>query len=598
MDPSSLIAFGSAVKFLDEAKTRIGGHLVRFTGPKDPDLFGDFFTSDTDYGHDEIDGLRLRLYYEHGFDGHFKSTPIGAGRVKSDDVGLWFEAQLDIADEYAEYVRNLIDEGKLGYSSGAVGHLVERQDMGKAAWLKRWPLGEASLTPRPAEPRNIVSLKSLMDIQAKLDGEAKASPEDESETPPVKGVDLSAADAEPADTLHPTTADPKPTVENEPKSAPEPQAPPAASAEDVKALADQIKAMQTSFEESKSSTVTKNTVVEVPALRPNGITKDNEITAFGRWVRTGDIGGVKHMIVGGGADGPLVEIKASNAVHMQYGTAAEGGNIVTDDMYGGIIARRDEAMLANKLGVRRFVGTGTTIDVPVDDEADGEFITKGEETAFDVDSPALGQTVLTLVKYTKSLKITYELLQDQSANIEEFLQEWVGRGLAKTHNNLLITESVANGSELGTTASTTVAVLGEFEAAMYNNDLADYLDDAGSVAWVMKPATYGKIISIGGTSNRYYAEPTGQGDVSRRELLNAPVYFSQKVDAYGTANNRFAHFGNWFSYMGLYESPTLQFLRDPYSNSNSGQIGLNWYFRCDYGVLQSEAGGFIRHITT
>ena len=137
-DSDSLVAFGSPVKFLDEAKTRIGGFLVRYTGPGDPDLYGDFFTKDTDFGHDSLDGLNLRLYYEHGFDGHFKSAPIGNGSVESKDAGLWFEAQLASADEYAEYVRELIDAGKLGYSSGAVGHLVERESMGKAYWIKRF----------------------------------------------------------------------------------------------------------------------------------------------------------------------------------------------------------------------------------------------------------------------------------------------------------------------------------------------------------------------------------------------------------------------------------------------------------------------------
>lgn len=605
-DPSTLLAFGDSVKFLNDEKTRIGGYAVRYTGPSDPDLYGDFFTSSTDFGHDDLDGLKMRLYYEHGMNA-LKSAAIGRGTFKSDDKGLWYEAELEESNEYIEYIRELIEQGRIGYSSGAVGHLVEREPAGgKAYWIKTWPLGEISITKKPAEPRNLVSLKSLYELaaEASKQGDATRSPEDEAEAPPVKGAPTSAAGAEPAE-LPPTPADTEPTVENETKSAETKEAPQeqpkAAAAEDaIKRLEARIEAMQKSFEESKTSTVTKNTVVEtpnVPTIRTGGIKSDTERNAFERWVRTGDTGGVKHLITGDQGGNPIVEIKASNAVDMQVGTAAEGGNVVTDDMYPAILARRDEMLLADKIGVRRFTGTGTTIDVPLDAEADGEFVVKAEEGTFDKDSPALGQTSLTLAKYTKYFDITYELLQDQSANVVDFVQEWVARGVAKTHNNLLVTEAVANGSELATTAATTAAVLGELEDVVYDDDLAFYLDNPSDGAWVMKPSTYGNLISITQSTYRAYAE-LAQGARGNQSILGYPVHFSNKVDAYGTANNRFAHFANWFYYMGLYEDPRLQFLRDPYTVAVSGQVRLLWYFRCDYGVLQSEAGGFIRHITT
>jgi HK97 family phage major capsid protein len=55
----------------------------------------------------------------------------------------------------------------LGWSSGALSHLVEREYKADApvSWIKRWIIGEGSLTPTPAEPRNsAVPLKSLMEI--------------------------------------------------------------------------------------------------------------------------------------------------------------------------------------------------------------------------------------------------------------------------------------------------------------------------------------------------------------------------------------------------------------------------------------------------
>jgi HK97 family phage major capsid protein len=80
------------------------------------------------------------------------------------DVGVWVETQLEMRDEYEKRLMELAAAGKLGWSSGAAGHLVEREQVGKSYHIKSWPIAEASLTPTPAEPRNtVISVKSLFD---------------------------------------------------------------------------------------------------------------------------------------------------------------------------------------------------------------------------------------------------------------------------------------------------------------------------------------------------------------------------------------------------------------------------------------------------
>jgi len=154
----NLVYFGDAVKALGEGK--VGGYLVRWGDPATPDLTGDFFTPDTDLGIESES--RLPVYYDHGMDSHFKHKRIGRGTVTIDDVGTWFEAQLEMRDEYERSIYKLAEAGKLGWSSGAAGHLVEKEPVGKAWLIKSWVIAEASLTPTPAEPRNAaVSIKSL-----------------------------------------------------------------------------------------------------------------------------------------------------------------------------------------------------------------------------------------------------------------------------------------------------------------------------------------------------------------------------------------------------------------------------------------------------
>jgi phage head maturation protease len=142
----------------------VKGYLVRFGSPDATDLEGDYFTPQTDFGFPIKAGQRvpLNVYYHHGMDKFVGKKSIGTGYVKMDETGLWYEAQLDMADSYGEMIAKLCKQGKMGYSSGAAGHMVERKSVGKASEITRWCIAEASITPTPAEYRN--SVKSLEDM--------------------------------------------------------------------------------------------------------------------------------------------------------------------------------------------------------------------------------------------------------------------------------------------------------------------------------------------------------------------------------------------------------------------------------------------------
>jgi phage head maturation protease len=152
----------------------VKGYLVRFGDTKTADLEGDFFTASTDYGFPVSKGQRvpLNVYYHHGMDSMVGKKSIGTGYIKMDDTGLWYEAQLDMADEYGSMIAKLCKQGKMGFSSGAAGHLVERKSMGGAAEITRWPIAEASITPTPAEYRNSVkTLKEYYGMEPMMDME-------------------------------------------------------------------------------------------------------------------------------------------------------------------------------------------------------------------------------------------------------------------------------------------------------------------------------------------------------------------------------------------------------------------------------------------
>ena len=161
-DPIKSVKIFQGSELKATGRGMVKGYLVRFGSSEDTDLERDYFTKATDFGMEFNDGSahKLGLYYNHGMDPVVKTKKIGYGTIKMTDKGLWYEAQLDLADEYAKMIYELAQKGKLGFSSGAASHMVERMPMGKSYEIKRWNLAEASLTPQPAESRNMAEAKS------------------------------------------------------------------------------------------------------------------------------------------------------------------------------------------------------------------------------------------------------------------------------------------------------------------------------------------------------------------------------------------------------------------------------------------------------
>lgn len=176
----TLAFYGGAVKALGGGK--VGGYLVLFTGPDDPDLQGEFFTKSTDFFVDN--GETRPILYRHGVHSTLKSRKLGKATLTIDDVGLFVEGELQLRDKYEKAIYALAEAGKLGWSSGSINHLVEMKQNGKSKEITSWPVGEASLTPAPVEARtSAFAVKDLNAEEADLDAMIKSLEEPEKEEP-------------------------------------------------------------------------------------------------------------------------------------------------------------------------------------------------------------------------------------------------------------------------------------------------------------------------------------------------------------------------------------------------------------------------------
>lgn len=596
----------------------INGLAIRYSGPTDPDLEGDFFTKGTYLGR----GREFDLYYEHGFDGALKRTPIGHGALKFDDAGAWFEAQLEVADEYAEQIKKLIEAGKLGYSSGAVSHLVDREQVGKAAWhIKSWPIGEVSLTPRPAEPRNVVALKAYKEL---IDNQ-KAEPETGQEAPvsatakgegdrldiniTIKNETKEMADKEKEATEQVKSdnkqPEPSPVTASKKDEA-------TVSNEDVlarlEALADDVSEIKAQGGKTVKHefSAPNTTYVKTPG--------DNFYNAFGAYMVGGDTGGVKHMR--GENGGVLIDglnmahsslksardsgisakdwLKAVNDSTWNITTGADGGSYVETPLANEIVARKGDSMLADRLGIRRIpIGRSTTTTIVVDNENQfGEaFTTTSESAAYTRDQAAISLVTFTLVKKTKKMDFTEELLRDakDEGTLFEFVGDYIGRALAISHNADLITEfETAGGSTVGKAAASATAITAaELQSLLYIEALGPYIEnDESSVAWLTSRANFGAAMALA-SSSVFTLDSNPGGNGFNRQLFNYPVVVSSSVPAIAAGKHSF-YFGN-YRYVGLAESPSLEVLRDPYSRAANGEVLYHYFTRYDYEMLQSQA---------
>lgn len=166
-DENTLIAFGDEVKAVGEAaEGKVGGYLVRFSTAGERDLTGtDYFAADTYYGPHDGDGADTMVHHgmalKAGLEG-LATRILAPIKTRRDTVGIWAETVLNLADEYEKVIYEMVEAGKLKWSSGTAARLARREQDGK---ISRWPIIEGSLTPTPMEPR----LPAVMPLKAYLD---------------------------------------------------------------------------------------------------------------------------------------------------------------------------------------------------------------------------------------------------------------------------------------------------------------------------------------------------------------------------------------------------------------------------------------------
>lgn len=557
-----VVTLGGEVKALEGGK--VVGYLITFSDQNSPDLSGDFFTKDTDFGPHKTSAT----LYNHGLDIKLGNRKIGEGTIKQDEFGIWFESQLEMRDRYEKAIYELAKKGKLGWSSGTASHLVQREKVGNANKITSWPLGlDASLTPTPAEPRNIaMSLKAMKSTDIELLTQAEDAANAELEKQKLLEQERKVQMEQPANAVESALK----TVQDEIKAQAELKAAREKQEQEIQAKVKELlaEAMKAAPEVKGGGSAALNLKTQQG---------DSEMKAFWYWMKTGDVAAYKANIT------------------LNEGDDEQGGALVPHDFSARIREKRDEASIIRLGGCEIITTSLKIVDIPVENTAEAAPAATNESAgatpvSYDMNAvEPLDTVTATLVKYTRMHRISEELVNDQKADLEAFLVRRVGRAFAKLENTLFFTAatsgSVVNVSGAGKTAAAAGSIADTDITGLYYS-LPDYYRD-GAI-FVTATATEGLIRSLKGNPFLFMSTPQGErGDSVRNPLLGHSLFNTAAMSAVG-ASAKSVFFGN-LNYYTVAENPGFVVKRLNERFADTGEIGYLFSQRIAGVANQTEA---------
>lgn len=496
------------------------------------DLVNDYFTKNTDFGSRTHVGMGV--YYDHAMGDSIRGQ---IGWVKEwipDDDGIDVVIELDRRKSYIKDILELVKMGALGLSTAAVGNLVVREQ----GQIKRWITGELSLTPTPAEPRTSVSAKAIGDD----------SQDSVAQTSDIQsGSDFNSEKEIQMSDLHDAVKDVLYNMAGEP-----------------------VKGGGIVMPDEDA---TKKAPAHNKLPKTNS---ENELKAAQlHWLRTG---------------------RQNDA--MKATIAEDSGTwsvAVAHDLQRDIVGKRDEMSILSQVPVRRVTTGKEYYDVNTEN-AKASFGFVAELGAANQSEPTATQRSIRLYKASLMMKISNEILEDTSNNLEAYLTDAIARAYAVNINTYLLGGSgssqpqgiiprISNSVTLTSTTGVSVANV---------NDIFYGLPQAyhgNETAWAMRIATLGAIRALTVSGAFAFQEtPVGTTDGMER-LKYRPVVMSDGVSALG-ASNKSIIFGNWSYAYFVEHSGGLKISRNPYLYEATGETAIFVTARWGSDLVIPEA--FIR----
>jgi HK97 family phage major capsid protein len=311
---------------------------------------------------------------------------------------------------------------------------------------------------------------------------------------------------------------------------------------------------------------------------------------FVNWMRTGDNGNEK--VLKWESTGKYQE--AGKA--LQVGADTEGGYLAPDDFYGMVVAKRDQLSWVRNVGMDVWQTSLNKLQIPTEDTKMGKFVITAEEGAYSDCDMIFGNVECQIYKFTRTNKISEELLADEDANLMSYYTNALARAMALTESYYVAIgtgSSQPTGVFVGGTAGLTFDSSGNITADEIP-ELFYTLGNGyrGNSTWLTNDETEGYLRKIR-DANDFAFDMNGSnigvmGDWKYETFYgNKPIYTEEGV-ATITNSAKVILIGN-FQYYTMAEHTNLVVTRNPYLYEANGQVGFFARQRWGGVVTQAEA---------
>ena len=265
---------------------------------------------------------------------------------------------------------------------------------------------------------------------------------------------------------------------------------------------------------------------------------------------------------------------------LQVGTNSEGGYLVPDEFYNGIVAGLNNENVMRPLSTVINTSNGT-LEIPVQ-SSQGSAAWTAEEAAFNDSDDAFGQATLSAYKLTRIVKVSDELVQDSAFDLGSYLQTEFARSLGAAEEAAFVAgdgsskpTGIVGSSGLGKTAAGAAAITTDELMDLFHSLGRSYRNRA---TFMMADATALAIRKLKDGDTQYMWQPGLQAGQPDR-LLGRPVVISDSMPAMttGLKSILFADFS--YYWVGDRTATAVQRLDELYAAT--GQVGYRAYKRVD-----------------
>lgn len=635
-----LISFGDAVKAVSD--NEIEGLLVRWGNPDEPDLseLRDYFTPQTYLGKHAGAGAEVTL--NHGIPlkaGLEWAADQLIGEIKSTTVtqyGLLARAIIEADEQYKAVIMDMVKQGRLRWSSGALSHLVKRTPMPNGTHrIDQWIIGEGALTPTPAEPR-LAPVQSIKTYAANYQSNSTDDPK--ADTPKADAGVLAERNAPVASAAAVTETEPDPglnhTDADATKVAPPTPTPNGSGqvlendemdAELTQALKDMATA-QTALATAQAETAKQlgelKSMWNAPADNAGGQLAskggqapahnrtplgDDPFQALGWYIKTGDPGGIRT----GDAYNAMVSERNSmkTTYNLLESTQYQGQEAVPTEVVAKIIEKRDQISVLRAAGAQTLPVGSNAVVLPIEKASPEKFVittVDGTNTFDRTTVQPMDKLSGTIYLFTKEVPIDMQLLDDSVFGIEQWWSRRMARAWGLTENYYFLIGSnsgqpqgVINGATSAFTSASGLALTSSEIVKLYYSVNQEYRDNLN---WVMSGATEATVRQLGAptygfafTGNGGFNGGAGAGAGATGRWMVDPasrVFNGSDMAAIGVNNKPIAVFNAEAGYV-IFERKGLTIFRDPYTLAAKGEIDILAYFRETGGVANSDAMKYV-----